>query len=93
MRITHLIPMQPSHTSLHLGSADVFDALSFLVLHKDAREQPDQIGAVQENVRLFQGHAVVDTPGEMFHPDSILSTHVFLFAAFFLLASEEQTLC
>lgn len=81
--------MQPTHASLHLGSADVLDALAFLVFHKYTREQPDQIGAVQENIGLLQGHAVVDAPGEVFHPDSILPRHVLLLSAFLLLASEE----
>ena len=85
--------MQSTHPPLHLRSIDTLNTMALLVLDKDARKKAYQVCAVQEHIRFIQGHALIDAASQMFHPHTVLPTHVFLLSSFLLLASHEQALC
>jgi hypothetical protein len=85
--------VQTSHAPLHFGGTDVLNLIPLFVLDEDAREETNKIRAMQENIRLLERHAVIDSPRQMLHPHPILTTHVLFLTAFLLFASEQQTLC
>lgn len=80
--------MQPSHAPLHFRSADIPDIVAFLVLDEDTGEEPDHIGCMKKDVRLFKRHAFVERSGKVIDPHPILPAHMLFLSIFFLLTAK-----
>lgn len=87
--ITNLIAMQSTHAPLNLRSAEVPDIVAFLMLDKGTSKEPNHVGCVEKNVGFIKRHALVQSPSQMFNPDSVLPTHVFLLAILLLFAPKQ----
>lgn len=89
----NLVAVQPSHAPFHFRSADVPDIVAFLVLDKDTGEEPDHIGRMKKDIRLFERHTLMESPSKMIDPHPILSAHMLFLSVFLLLTAKQQTLC